>query len=113
MVKNPSANEGDAGSVPGLGRSQVQGNGNPLQYFCLGNPMDSGAWQATVHGVSKSRTNLTTKQGVGGLDMFYCILSRLNFLLRLCSSAVPYRSASQIFCRFVFPFRWDRKARGC
>ena len=43
MVKNPSANEGDAGSVPGLGRSQVQGNGNPLQYFCLGNPMDSGA----------------------------------------------------------------------
>ena len=53
MVKNPSANAGDVGSTPGLGRSLGEGNGNPLQYSCLGNLMDRGAWWATVHGVSK------------------------------------------------------------
>ena len=56
MVKNPSANAGDAGSNPGLGRSPEKGNGNPLQYSCLGNPMDRGTWQATVHGVAESDT---------------------------------------------------------
>ena len=54
VVKNlPTyAGDGDLGSIPGLGRSPAQGNGNPLQYSCLGNPMDRAAWQAT--GVSKS-----------------------------------------------------------
>ena len=47
---------GDAGSIPGLGRSPAGGNGNPLQYSCLENPMDRGAWWATVHGVTQSRT---------------------------------------------------------
>ena len=47
---------GDAGSVPGSGRSPGEGNGNPLQYSCLGNPMDRGAWQATVRGVTESQT---------------------------------------------------------
>ena len=47
-------NGGDAGSIPGLGRSPGEGNGNPLQYSCLGNPIDRGAWWATVHGVTKS-----------------------------------------------------------
>ena len=46
----------DLGLIPGLGRSAGEGNGNPLQYSCLENPMDRGAWQATVHGVAKSRT---------------------------------------------------------
>ena len=55
-VKNPPASARDEGSVPGLGRSLGEGNGSPLQYSCLGNPMDRGAWQATVHGVAKSRT---------------------------------------------------------
>ena len=58
MVKNRPDNAGDigdAGSVLGLERSPGEGNGNPLQYSCLGNPVDSGAWQATVHGVAKSR----------------------------------------------------------
>ena len=50
---------GDPGSIPGLGRSLGEGNGNPLQYYCLENPMDRGAWLATVHGVSKSRTRLS------------------------------------------------------
>ena len=53
VVKNPPANAGDAGSIPGSGRPPGGGNGNPLQYRCLGNPMDRGGWQATVHGVAK------------------------------------------------------------
>ena len=56
MVKNPPANARRRGSISELGRSPSEGNGNPLQYFCLGNPRDKGARQATVHGVSKSRT---------------------------------------------------------
>ena len=59
MVKNPPANSGDAESIPGLGRSPGEGNGNPLQYSCLGNPMDRGAWWATVHGATKSQTQLS------------------------------------------------------
>ena len=51
--------EGDPGSIPGLGRSPGEGNGNPLQDYCLENPMDRGASQATVHGVAKSRTQLS------------------------------------------------------
>ena len=57
VVKNPPANAGDArdvGSIPGLGRSPGEGNGNPLQYFCLEIPMDRGAWWTTVHEVTKS-----------------------------------------------------------
>ena len=58
-LKNPSANAGDkrdTGSIPGLGRSPRGGYGNPLQYSCLENPMDRGAWRATVRGVTKSWT---------------------------------------------------------
>ena len=53
VVKNPPANAGDVGLIPGLGRSLGKGNGNPPQYSCLGNPMDRGAWWATVHEVAK------------------------------------------------------------
>ena len=53
VVKNLPANAGGVGSIPGLGRSPGEGNGNPLQYSCLGNPMDRGAWWAIVHGVAK------------------------------------------------------------
>ena len=59
VVKNLPSNAGDtrdAGSTPGLGRSPEVGNGNSLQYSCLENPMDGGAWRATAHGVAKSRT---------------------------------------------------------
>ena len=58
-VKNLPANAGDAGSIPGSGRPPGEGNGNALQYSCLGNPMDREAWQATVHGVAKSQTQLS------------------------------------------------------
>ena len=54
VVKNLPANAGDAGSILGLGRSPGEGSGNPLQYSCLENPMDRGAWWATVHGVAMS-----------------------------------------------------------
>ena len=57
-VKN-ACNAGDLGLIPGLGRSSGEGNGNPLQYSCLENPMDRGAWQAAVHGVTKSWTRLS------------------------------------------------------
>ena len=64
VVKNPTANAGDAGSIPGSGRSPEGGNGYPLQYSCLENPMDRGAWRATVHGVAKEldTTQTTTQQ---------------------------------------------------
>ena len=53
VVKNPPANAGDSGLISGSGRSAGGRNGNPLQDFCLENPMDRGAWQAIVHGVAK------------------------------------------------------------
>ena len=53
MVKNMLANAGDMGLIPGLGRFSGERNGNPIQYSCLGNPMDRGAWWATVHEVTE------------------------------------------------------------
>ena len=58
-VKASAYNVGDQGSIPGSGRPPGEGNGNPLQYSCLENPMDGGAWRATVHGVAKSQTRLS------------------------------------------------------
>ena len=55
MGKNPPANAGDSGSIPGLGRSPGEGNGNPLQYSCLGNSMDRESWQAIVLAVTKEQ----------------------------------------------------------
>ena len=63
-VKNPPANVGDAsdvGLIPGVGRSSGEGNGNPLQYSHLENPMNRGVWQATVHRVARVRHDLATK----------------------------------------------------
>ena len=65
MVKNPPVNAGDARDlslIPGWGRSPRVGNGNPLQYSCLGNPMDRGAWRATIHGVLESQMGLSPGQ---------------------------------------------------
>ena len=62
VVKNLPVNAGDTGdtsSIPGSGRSPGEGTGNPLQYSCLGNLKDKEAWQATVHGVAKSQTQLS------------------------------------------------------
>ena len=57
-VKNLPANAGDTGSIPGSRRSPGEGNGNPLQYSCLENSKDRGAWRVTVHGIVQSQTQL-------------------------------------------------------
>ena len=57
--RESTSSAGDAGSMPGLGKSPGEGNGNPLQDSCLGNPMDRGAWWATAHGVTKGWTRLS------------------------------------------------------
>ena len=69
---------GDVGLIPGSGRSPGEGNGNPLQYSCLGNPRDRGAWQATVHGVTQSQTQLSmhafTKELQANVTTTFCWL---------------------------------------
>ena len=72
MVKNPPANAGDAGSIPGSGRCPGVGNGNPLQYSCPENSMDSGVWQVTVHGVAKSWARLCDEARTHQLEVFVC-----------------------------------------
>ena len=71
VVKNPPANAGGAGdgSSPGIGRSPEGGNGNPVQYSCLGISMDRGAWQATVHGVTKNWTRLSDGACMSGTTL--------------------------------------------
>ena len=59
VVKNPPANAGDLGLIPGWGKSPGEGNGTPFQYSCLENPMDREAWPAIVHKVAKSQTQLS------------------------------------------------------
>ena len=59
MVKASAYNAGDVGLIPGSGRPPGEGNGNPLQYPCLENPTDRGAWEATIYGVAKSWTRLS------------------------------------------------------
>ena len=73
--KESAYNAGDPDSIPGSGRSPGEGNGNSLQYSCLGNPMDRGAWQAAVHRVAKIRTRLTntftfTYLQISALDLY-------------------------------------------
>ena len=68
-VKNLPANARDMGSIPGLGRSPGEGNGSPLQYSCLGDPMDRGAWRATVHGVTKESD--TTERLSNNLEILH------------------------------------------
>ena len=57
--KASAYNAGDPGSIPGLGRSSGEGNGNPLKYSCLGNPMDRGTWRAAIQGAAKSWTQFS------------------------------------------------------
>ena len=59
VANTPAPSAGDPGSIPGSGRSPEEGQGNPLQYSCLENSMDRGAWWATIHGVTKSQTRLS------------------------------------------------------
>ena len=72
-VKNLPVNAGDLSSIHGLARSSREGNDNPLQYSCLKNPMDRGAWHATVHGVARSRTQLSDVCTCDGLLVKECV----------------------------------------
>ena len=81
MVKNPSASAGDArdsGSIPRLGRSPGEGNGYPLQYSCLENPMIRGGWWATAHGVARSQRQLSDFHGDNDDDL--CMISNFRGL---------------------------------
>ena len=112
--KASAYNAGDPGSIRGSGRSPGEGNGNPLQYSCLENPMDGGAWLATVHGVAKSRTRLSDFTitidiyvpfaiflilGVGFVDLFSSLvfLDYIN-LFNICCKAGLVVMSSLNFC---------------
>ena len=73
-VKHLAYNSGDPGSIPGLGTYPWRRNGNPLQYSCLENPMDGGAWWATVHGVAESRTRLSDFTSLYPVAQLFLIL---------------------------------------
>ena len=87
MIKNPPANTGhlgDTGSIPGSGRSPGEGNGNPLQYSCLENPMDKGAWRATADKIEKSQTRQKDVRGDKEeyfiiVLVIYCFVTTPNF----------------------------------
>ena len=93
-VKVSASNVGDLGLIPGSGRYPEEGDGNPLQYSCLENPMDGGAWQATYHGVTKSRTRLSD----------WSDLSILKTSLHIWG---------QVMCTKSFPSGSDGKESAC
>ena len=78
VVKNLPANTGDVGSIPGTGRSPEVGNGSVLQYSCLGNPVDRGVWQATVHGLTKDSMTKTSANSM-------CVIVFTYFSVQFCS----------------------------
>ena len=82
VVKNPPANAGDTGLIPGSGRSPGEGHSNLLLYFCLGNPMNRGTWQATVHWVAKSQTRLSNWACKHTQWLKYCIRNSTFVILR-------------------------------
>ena len=89
MVKNLPGNAGDAGLIPGLGRSPGEGNGYLLQYSCLENPMDRGAWRAIVHGVAKSWTRLSTSICVTFKNKMIELPSVLSSKESTCMGLIP------------------------
>ena len=86
-VKASASNVGNSGLIPGSGRGE--GNGNPLQYSCLENPMDRGVWQATVHGVAKSRTRLSNFTSLS-LARIFMSFNPLFHLLLFWVSSLPF-----------------------
>ena len=93
LVKNPPANIGDtrdAGSIPGSGRSPGVGNGNPLHYYCLQKPMDRGAWQTTVHGVTKE------------LDMTEHTHTHTHTYILILKLGCPFFDAELFVCLLIY-----------
>ena len=98
-VKASACNAGDPGSISGLGRSPGGGHGNPLQYSCLENPMDRGAWQLTVHGVTKRRTWRSNQRSLFTSQITLSItISWFSKSLLLSCHMV------HVLSRYVFPF---------
>ena len=97
VLKNPCVSAGDMGLIPGLGDPLEEGTGNPLQYSCLGNPRDRGVWHATVRGVSKNQTWLSTHK----CTEFYTKLSVSGTL-----SGSLFNSFEHLFSSFVFSGQW-------
>ena len=108
--KASACNAGDLGSIPGLGRSPGEGIGNPLQYSCLENPMDRGAWWATVHGVAKSRTRLSnfthithTTSPTESKRLFYTSVSLLLSCIQGCHYHLSkFHIYALVYCIGVF-----------
>ena len=101
--KNPPANTGDMGSIPGLERFLREGNGNPLQNSCLGNPMNRGAWWATVHVVAKSQTGLRdcSEQRTGEHSML--MFRKVEYLL----PRISHYNFSVWLPNIIFPFLYS------
>ena len=90
--------QGDTSSIPGLGRSPEERNDNPLQYSCLGNPMDRGAWEATAHGVSKSQTWLNTDTHTH---------THTHTLIHMCQTLCRYQEWNTVSIFVEFPVKWQ------
>ena len=86
--KESTFNAGDLGLIPGLGRSPREGNGNPLQHPCLENPMDRGAWQTTVHRVTRVRQELVTKPP----NHHHVLNAESSYISCVASGSVPHVS---------------------
>ena len=115
VVKDPLANVGDirdVGLIPGLGRSPGEGNGNPSQYSCLKNPMERGAWWATVHRVAKSWTQLKglnhhhkdTKQQNAASSMLVKLRCVRDIKTGMC--VFDSHPSDAAYPRYCFPWRW-------
>ena len=82
VIKNLPDNSGDTGLIPGSGKSSGEGNGNPVQYFCLENPMDRGAWWATAHGVTKE-SDMTKQQHHINICILTCVFIDLYIYIQI------------------------------
>ena len=101
--KESTCNAGDASSIPRLGRSAGEGNGNPLQYSCLENSMDRGAWQATVHGVAKSWT---------WLNDFHFHFRLYYFAHKLKTTDMHVFKVNFLVCELYLFFKWKNEYLG-